>query len=302
MSYVMGVYSPYDQVDCDQSKQYTSNGSSWDLTEQYDQTFNADSKMQTSIYKETQGGGSMQNVSRTSYTNNSQGRLEEKQVESWSGTAWEVSRKTDYHYNTAGQIDSSCNYSYNNGQWQLMGIQYIGYNAGRQELYEEYSLVGSNPVLKYRETVKYKNGYVDSTIVETDMTGTWEVFYKIGYTYNSANEVASSTTVFQDFAGGWNDPQVEEYIWNNGLLDRLQTGVDGFPGMYQYTKFYYESFTTGIAPYELADAQVKAYPNPDRNTITAAVDLQRAQDVTLSLYNVTGAKVWNRNFGLQQNI
>jgi len=300
---IYDLYTPYEQPDFDQGKSYSNDGSSWTLVEQYDQTFDANDKMVSSVYQDAYNGNPMTNSSRMRYVNNSQGILQEAFSDSWNGTAWQEEVRDVFRYTSGGQIDSILNYSYDGSQWEQVSFSVFTYNAGKQVKQEEYDITSGTPEITSREVITYANVFIDSIIGSYVQNGNLVEFYKNKYGYNTAGNVTRQTSVSWDQMNStWSDPETTDYVWSGDLLDQVRFVDLTNPTEYEYAQLYYESFTTGVDKYELAGVHVNTFPNPARNLVTAEVNLQRAQEVTLSLYNITGAKVWSKNTGMQQNI
>jgi hypothetical protein len=296
-------YIPYEQPDFDQSKMYTNDGSGWKQIEQYDQTFDANDKMLSSVNQNAYNG-LMTNSYRLRYTNNAQGILQEAFSDGWGGAAWDEETRDVFRYTAGGQLDSVLNYEYDGSQWEAIGYSVFTYNAGKLIKQEDYDTRNGTPEITFREVITYANGLIDSIVGAYDSgNGILQEFYRNKYVYNTAGNVTRQTTVSWDPVNStWYSPSTTDYIWSGDLLEQIRFVDLSNPTEYEFGQLYYESFTTGIEKHELAGVDVKAYPNPARNTVTAEVNLQRAQEVTLSLYNITGAKVWSKYTGMQQNI
>jgi hypothetical protein len=187
-------------------------------------------------------------TSDTDYTYNTGNKLLTKTGNTWSGSAWVNSVRWTNFY------DSS-----------------TGNNTNR--LYETYD--GTSFV---NDMQKVFSNFTSSHMAQTEIdqvwnstgSGSWMDMYKYAYTYNSNNQLTSSTQQSNDISIGWTN--------NAGDMKSVYT---------------YGSFVNAVANVSNAGGDAAIYPIPAQGTLNVDLNWNTAQAATVVICDVQG-KVYDQ--------
>ncbi len=297
------AYLTVPGCDLSQSFEYDDTNGSWSVVEDYTQTYDALSNTLTSTSR-AEDAGTLENDSKRLYTYNSQQRMTDMADQVWTGVGWQTDSRYEFKYNAAGKNDTIRNYILGTaGMGDYRGGAYYEFNASNQKIKRTDYEIDNNGVkqLSARVTYTYTNGDLSEALAEGYSNGNWIPQEKNIYTNNASHQrITDKFQYWDSFSGSWKDDGELTYVWANGRIDSVKSPFT--QGADMLSKIYYESFTLGLTQQQLTNAEVKVYPNPAQNNVTIQAKLQSAENVTLSLYNVTGVKVWSKELGSQQNI
>jgi len=303
----MEIFDPFlesNTINADDVKQlsYDDAGPGWIVNEHYVQTFNPGGQVLTSIYSSDQSG-TMKDESKTEYTYDAQARMTQALQSNWTGSAWELVAKDVFKYNAQGKNDTVLNYNIDaGGNAALFSGYYNVFSGTGQHLQRvEFNVsIGGTRDAHTKYTRSYNGNDEIGMLNEAYLNSAWLAVDKSTYSYDAAHQRTGSVTELWN-GTSWEPGEEMAYKWVNGRIDSMIS--EFMPGVYLHGKLYYESFTTGVTPRELPGASVNLYPNPARNQVTLDVQLPRAEQVTVSLYNVTGARMLSMTASnAQQNL
>lgn len=221
------------------------------------------------------------------------GRLVADTTEHHPSGSWLTTNRTDYRYNTAGQLDTAVSYQYASLTW-------IPFN-------------------KYRIT--YNGQYPVTTVYEIHNGISWDNINKVEKTF-AANQKISELW-YQWNSGSWVQ-QSEEYrhlnsnnlpdsifsidpVWDTTIVKLTYNSFNNPVTLDRYVsslnateqeRFWYQEYEpTGVSD-AVVPARLTLYPNPAREQIHILMDKQKEGSVVYIVVNKLGQTVLSGNASL----
>lgn len=300
-------------------------GSNWENDYKEIYSYNANNQISEYIYQEWESGGWVNDHKEIS-TYNSAGKLQEFTRLTWAAGSWDNYENYLYEYDAAGNCTTAIYREPNLSSWSNETKTTISYDAGNHAtayLFEEWQAGAWMETSKAE--VSYNSNGGTLTILSQEKIGSiWQDVYRATYIYNDTQKSECLQETFDgtvwnktarniyNYSGSGNLENIVMQQWDNPnsawannyrlgfeynaqqLVSALFTEAWNSGNYWEKTtssnkiKFFYESYNnTGIN--NLAHAvSINVYPNPAIRILHVAIDWEKPQSSTLTVYDITG--------------
>ncbi len=313
-SYEYQTFDASDEVQTTVAQDWNATTSTWINSNENIYIWSG-GNLQSYINQSWDSAGSMwTNNTKTIYTYDGAGNILTETDQNWNGTSstWVNSYGYIYTYNSNNKVTSEIDQS-----WDIPSSSWINQN-------------------KRTYTYDVTNTYVMSLVSQSWNTGTsaWDNYSNDIYTYDGLND--RLTDLYQNWMGSaWVNsdlatysnfvaqlPQTEiDQVWNTTTLSfdnstKYTYTYNSFNqetssastswnigGFWQPTtsdresRFYYQTYTTGVSAVAANDNEVMLYPVPASDVLNISVKWSEIQPFSVTIYNMLGSVVnqWQVN-------
>lgn len=304
VSNMIYTYNGMNNMETSIAQYWNNSSGQWENSEKSLYFYNGDNTLDTTINQQWNGEWINYNMTINSY--DIDGNLAIATSFYWTGTDWTNSSRTLYNY-TNNMVSSEV-YQY----WNSFNSNWINY---RQTQYT-YNGAGkmTTTVLGYwnsstgtfMNSSKTTNTYNANDDIETMLyqywssgTGTWQNSSNVVYTHDTAhnaiaqvdqnwnfsNNAFVNTTRFRRTFNQHNQMTTEtSQRWNlGGFWENLSGDT--------YSRYYYQTYTLGVAVLNSSIDDVLLYPVPATNMMTVATSFKQPQAFTVAITDMMGRVV-----------
>ncbi len=271
-SQILFTYDPTHGKVTEQLQQSAINGP-WENSIRFSYTY--DSNDQLSLFLHQRWGNiGWDDYSRTAYTYDANGRLETTTFDLWTNNdGWVPTTQTTFLYDGAGTdvIESqSASWDAVNAEWDVDGKTLNTYNANG-DLEEQITQIWAN------------------------FSGMFQNQGRWIFSYDSLDNTLTEQTFYQwDNVSTWNPFSRRQYTWSEGgsLRNYLdQWWLNTFWINNRRCSYTYD-LITGIAENApIQDFAISNHPNPFNPQTTITFQLPEAQQVVLSVFDISGRQI-----------
>ncbi|MCD6062146.1 MAG: hypothetical protein K0R82_57 [Flavipsychrobacter sp.] len=286
-------YYPNDQVKLLTYQPWKASQSMWKDSARYGYTYTADGKMDESTFEQYYANmWTNAVVSDIKYSG---------QLVTMESPVYKVAFAYDNNVKLVEMIDEQMV----NGVWQYKekhNYEYTGSNVSKH-LFYEWNAQSSTWVYKKSWQYTYAGNDLISEI-EQDWAGTgWVNVGKHEYTYDANhNMVADVKSIWNAGLGAFAASSKEVWEYNGQNLPTVIT-TNTWNGTAwaqaendkQY-RLYYENFFPSSVPGLAENSGLSLYPVPATEMLNVSLELNRAEDILLALYDVKGVIVHNARY------
>ena len=313
-TYEYQTFDAADEVQTTVGQNWNASTSTWQNADENVYIWSG-GNLQSYIYQVWDSAGSMwTNNAKTVYTYDGAGNILSETDQNWDGStsAWVNSYSYIYTYNANNKITTQIDQSWDtvSHSWTNQDKQTYTYDVTNTYVLSQLSQLwnsGSSTWDNYTQHVYTYDGMNDqltalaqtwsgsawinnslatyssfvAQLPQTEIDQTWNtstlVFdnnQKFTYTYNSFNQETSSASTSWNIGG----------FWQPTTSDRE-------------SRFYYETYTTGVKAVAANDDDVMLYPVPASDVLNISVKWSEIQPFSVTIYNMLGSVVnqWQVN-------
>jgi hypothetical protein len=222
------------------------NGAEWINDEQFENTYTSGGLVSTEVYREGDGNGNLENVSRIDYSYNGSGQETQRTIKSWNGTEWINDEQFENTYTSGGLISTEV-YREGDGSGNLENVSRIdySYNGSGQETQRTIkSWNGTEWINDEQFAITYTAGGLVSTEVfrERDVNGNLVNVTRNNFAYNGSGQVEQHTIQLWDGSEWINDERFNFTYTQDGLVStevyRKGDGNGNLNNIKKYVYFY----------------------------------------------------------------
>lgn len=251
-------------------------GSSWIPVARDIYTYDLAGRMIVDQYQVYVMGTYLSTSQKTYYYDGVTGNLINETNQDYVSSTWVYSTATDYTYTSTNQPLTTTLKIWNGSGWTPSTMYTNTYNTGGDMTYRLYQLFQTSDSTWKDDSLHIYGGFTShmptTDIVQHNDTGTWTNTMQYTYTYNSFNQMTSSTGI------SWNLPSsVFEYALNDPR-----------------TVYFYETYNPASASVKNVSAnggEANVYPVPARNILHVDLTWETAQAANITIFDAQGRVV-----------
>ncbi len=174
---------------------------------------------------------------------------------------------------------------------------------------ENFGYTWNTSLSTWQNNIKRNQTYTSSGILLTDLTAFWDATNTIWVNYIRYSYTLDAQENYSTYISEIWDDLTSTWVNSNKVIYNFNTDNYITYSLYQYWNdvsaqwlndtrnfFWYETNPFASIADTEEQYQLNVYPNPSKNFVALKINLSQAEDVLVTIYNLSGQQVFQKNY------